>query len=69
MELRASPGGCEEAHFTSRTFYIPCDQPAVFMVKNRDPRPYRMCQACTHHNVDRRGAVIVGPFEPIQETP
>lgn len=61
MELKAGPGRCEEASPRSHSFYIPCDRIAYWMVKTRDPKPYRMCAACADHNVKNRGAEIVGP--------
>lgn len=62
MPLSAKPGCCEEASLWSREFYIPCNEPAKYMVKNRDPKPYRMCDMCADHNVRNRGAKIIGPF-------
>lgn len=62
-ELKAKPHCCEEASPMSHAFYIPCDKPAAFMVKNRDPIPYRMCEACADHNVRNRGAKVIGPYE------
>lgn len=50
---------CEEASPASRLTYIPCGMPAAFMVKNRDPGPYAMCEACADHNVRNRGAHYV----------
>ncbi len=65
MELKAKPGGCEEASPQSGEYYIPCNRPAVRMVKNRDPQsPYRMCAMCADHNVRNRGAEDVGPYGP-----
>jgi len=61
--LKASEHCCEEASPLSGSAYIPCNAPAVFMVKNRDPQPYRMCQACADHNVRNRGAKIIGPYK------
>jgi hypothetical protein len=64
VELRAKPGGCEEASPMSHHFYIPCNRPATRMIKNRDPQsPYRMCDICADHNVRNRGAEDVGPFK------
>lgn len=63
MNLKAEPGGCEEASPLSHSFYIPCNAPAAYVVKNRDPTPYRMCAQCADHNVRNRGATIVGPFK------
>ena len=63
MELKAKPGCCEEASMLSHQFYIPCNRPAVRMIKNKDPQsPYRMCEMCADHNVKNRGATDVGPF-------
>jgi hypothetical protein len=50
---------CEEASHLSHKFYIPCGRPAEYIVKNRDPRPYAMCEACADHNVRNRGARYV----------
>jgi len=61
-ELKAGPGRCEEASTLSREFYVPCNAPATLLVKNRDPRPYRMCAACADHNVHNRGARVVRPL-------
>lgn len=59
IDLKAKPLCCEEASPRSHGFYIPCDRPAKFMVKNRDLQPYRMCEMCADHNVRNRGAAIV----------
>ena len=48
----------------SHNFYIPCNAPAVFMVKSRDPQTYRMCFACMDHNTRNRGATCIGPYDP-----
>lgn len=59
MDLKAKPGCCEEASPASREFYIPCNQKATTIVTfypERREGPYRMCAACTEHNVKRRGA-------------
>ncbi len=47
---------CEEASLFSHVVYIACGQPAEFIVKTRDPRPYAMCAMCAYHNVRNRGA-------------
>jgi hypothetical protein len=67
MDLKAKLGRCEEASIHSREFYIPCNQPAAWIVKNRDPSPYRMCEACAAHNVNNRGAKKLSRFvaEPV----
>ena len=62
IDLKADPGCCEEASIASHEFYIPCNRPAVWMVKNRDPKPYRMCRECAHHNVKNRGATLLMPY-------
>ena len=49
---------CEEASMFSSNRYIPCGLPAVALVKNRDPKPYFMCEGCAYHNVRNRGAII-----------
>lgn len=50
---------CEEASVMSMKFYIPCGKPAVALVKNRDPKPYYMCEGCADHNVRNRGAKLL----------
>jgi len=50
---------CQEAHPLSNKFYIPCGKPAVAIVKNRDPKPYYMCEGCADHNVRNREATII----------
>lgn len=64
VELSAREGGCQEAHHTSSTHYVPCDAPAARMVVPRGGQvePYRMCLACAQHNVRNRGANDVGPY-------
>lgn len=61
MERKAAPprAKCQEASPQSRGSYIPCGAPAVFVVKNRDPDPYFMCEMCADHNVRNRGARYV----------
>jgi hypothetical protein len=60
----AKPGCCQEAAL-GLSFYSPCNHPAVAMVgwPNRNEGPYRMCAACTEHNVRSRGAQIVGEIK------
>lgn len=50
---------CQEASVLSVRSYIPCGAPAVALVKNRDPKPYYMCEMCASHNVANRGAEII----------
>ena len=50
---------CQEVSIFSQRTYIPCERPAVAIVKNRDPEPYYMCAGCTSHNVANRGAKIL----------
>ena len=57
---------CEEASIFSRERYIPCGQPAVALVKNRDPKPYFMCEGCADHNVRNRGATILARKTPTE---
>lgn len=58
--LAASVGSkCQEASPLSHNFYIACGKPAVFVVKNTDPRPYCMCVGCADHNVRNRNAEYV----------
>lgn len=68
LELKAEDGRCEEASFLSRERYIPCNLPARFIVKNRDVREYRMCAACTDHNVRNRGGKIVKEYHEARMT-
>jgi hypothetical protein len=57
MSLEAGEGRCEEASPQSSKFYIPCNAVATHIVFHHN-REYRMCEACTHHNVKNRGAVL-----------
>ena len=62
--LEARPGCCQEASPNSRSYYIPCNSPArkivAFVHDNKVTEgPYRMCEACAWHNVNRRGASYV----------
>jgi len=66
MELKAKPGGCEEASPKSGEYYIPCNRPAVRMIQHSDG-DYRMCEMCAYHNVKNRGAKDIGPY--VSETP
>lgn len=50
---------CEEANSQSRERYIPCNAPAVVIVKHERERPLFMCLACADHNVKNRGASYV----------
>lgn len=61
MKLIANPHCCEEASTLSKDYYIPCNQPAVNIVgwKGRSDTPIRMCQFCSNHNVQNRGAYVV----------
>lgn len=63
MALKAGDDRCEEASMLSRETYIPCNAPAVSLVKHRNEGPYRMCAACADHNVRNRGAELVGPYK------
>lgn len=54
---------CEEASMMASSFYVPCGKPAVALVKNRDPKPYFMCEGCADHNVRNRGAKIISKKE------
>ncbi len=64
VELVAKPGCCEEASIQSHEFYIPCNKPAEnFVSYPRDKREYRMCAACTDHNVKNRGAVLLRKYD------
>jgi hypothetical protein len=59
----AEPSGCQEAAL-GLPFYLPCNEPAVSIVGwlGKSEGPYRMCAACTDHNVKNRGAMVLGPF-------
>ena len=61
VRYAAPPPGtaCQEASMQSTTHYIPCGRPAMFVVKNRDPHPYAMCEMCADHNARNRGATYV----------
>lgn len=63
--LVAGTDRCEEASPLSGFAYIPCDKPAVSIVrwKGRSDPPIRMCFGCADHNVRNRGGEIVGPFK------
>lgn len=50
---------CEEASIFSKEKYIPCGRPARFLVRNKDTKPYFMCEGCAYHNVHNRGAEIL----------
>jgi len=64
QELKANPHCCEEAALNSTTYYIPCNKPAVSVVgwKGRSDTPIRMCEMCTHHNVNNCGGYIVEAY-------
>jgi len=57
LNLEAGEGRCEEASPQSSRFYIPCNAVATHIVFHHN-REYRMCEACMHHNVKNRGAVL-----------
>jgi hypothetical protein len=65
--LKANPNCCEEASTLSMGGYIPCNQPAQFVVgwKGRSDKPIRMCAGCTDHNVRNRGGEIKHKYRPI----
>lgn len=62
--LKAKPHCCEEASLMSGATYIPCNKPATQVVgwKGRSDAPIRMCEMCTHHNVNNRGGEIIRPY-------
>lgn len=62
-DLKARPDGCEDASALSTTHYIPCDRPAVFIVKNQAGTKYRMCQLCAQHSVQNRRMEIVETYK------
>jgi len=64
MALVAAPHCCEEASLLSRSFYLPCNAPAVSIVgwKGRDEKPIRMCAACADHNIKNRSGKLIGPY-------
>ena len=53
----------------SHMFYIPCNEPAesIVMFVDRKEGPYRMCGACARHNVNNRGATLMGPYAAEEE--
>lgn len=53
---------CEEASPLSFKIKIDCGRPASSIVwHNVDQRAYRMCEACTDHNVRNRGGIELTP--------
>ena len=65
MELKAKPDCCEEASMFSHHFYIPCNQPAAYVIgwKGRSDTPIRMCEMCADHNVRNRGGELIRAYE------
>jgi len=65
-ELKAAPNCCEEASALSVKTYVPCNRPAVSIVRfeRTGEGPYRMCHMCATHNVNNRGATLIGPYAP-----
>lgn len=65
MPIEATAHGCQEARL-GFPGYIPCNDPATTWVGwiKRGEGPYRMCEACAHHNLKNRGADELGPFTP-----
>lgn len=67
--LKAVSKGCEEASPASHAFYIPCNRPAVRMIRHMNNEgPYRMCEMCADHNVKNRGAQDIGPYTDREPT-
>lgn len=66
MDLKAKPGGCEDASPLSGAFYIPCNKPAVRMIgfgkDGKGEGPYRMCEMCGWHSVKNRNGTDLGIF-------
>ena len=52
--LKANDKCCEEAHVSSREYYIPCNKPATQIII-ADGSEVRMCDMCAHHSVKNRG--------------
>lgn len=63
-ELQAKPDCCEEAHSSSREFYIPCNQPATHVVEFPDGTQCRVCYPHADHAIKNRGAVEKGDYKP-----
>lgn len=69
IELKAKEGCCEEASTMSHNFYIPCNAPAVKVLRcDKDKRDYRMCDMCAHHNL-KRGMVEIEVLPERPELP
>lgn len=66
MELKADPHCCEEEAAASLDFYIPCNKPALAMIKwkHRADAPIRVCAQCEEHNLKRRGGERVSDYSP-----
>lgn len=69
QQLKAQPHCCEEASFISSVSYIPCNKPATNIVgwKGRSDAPIRMCEMCTHHNVNNRSGYILSNYSDTAE--
>jgi Zn finger protein HypA/HybF involved in hydrogenase expression len=68
MNVAAKQVKCQECSpFAGNLGYMPCMQPATYLVATRDARPYLMCDGCTSHNVQNRGGEIIAqiiPYDP-----
>jgi hypothetical protein len=61
-DIQALEHRCEEASPLSGDFYIPCNAPAVVIMRSDlDNREYRMCEPCAAHN-SKRGMTVVKPY-------
>lgn len=61
--MKANPHCCEEAAL-GVPGYIPCNKPAVSVVKQPDGNKVAMCVACAWHNVNNRGGELDGHYNP-----
>ena len=50
---------CQETSGMIHDEYIRCGEPAVAVVKTRDPNPYYMCLPHASHTIDHRGGELV----------
>ena len=58
---------CQEAHdLLSTTKYVACGVRGAYIVKNRDPEAYVMCESHAYHNVKNRGARYVLEGEKVE---
>jgi hypothetical protein len=65
MSFTAKPGGCEEqADIPGLQVYMPCNAPAVRIVKPkyRNEGPYRMCEMHADHSIKNRNFEDLGEY-------